>query len=83
LTERGIKVEIPVVYKGNKLDSIYRIDLFVDREVIVELKSCKKLDAIHETQLQTYLRVANLRKGLLINFNVSVLKQGLRRILNN
>jgi len=87
LKERGIKVErqvdIPVVYKGNRLESVYRIDLFVNGEVIVELKSCKKLEAIHEAQLQTYLKLANVRKGLLINFNVPVLKHGLKRILNN
>lgn len=87
LKERDIEVErqveIPVVYKGVKLESVYRIDLFVNGEVIVELKSCKKLETIHEAQLQTYLKLANVRKGLLINFNVPVLKQGLKRILNN
>ncbi len=87
LKERGIEVErqvdIPIVYKGNRLESAYRIDLFVNGEVIVELKSCKKLEAIHEAQLQTYLKLANVRKGLLINFNVPVLNQGLKRILNN
>lgn len=87
LKERGIEVErqvdIPVVYKGNRLESVYRVDLFINGEVIVELKSCKKLEAIHEAQLQTYLKLASVRKGLLINFNVPVLKQGLKRILNN
>ena len=87
MKERDIEVErqieLPIVYKGNQLQSVYRIDLFVNAEVIVELKSCKKLETIHEAQLQTYLKLANVRKGLLINFNVPVLKQGLKRIPNN
>ena len=77
------QVELPIKYKGIKLNSNYRLDLLVNKQVVVELKSCTKLEAIHEAQLLTYLKLANIRYGLLINFNVPMLKQGLKRILNN
>jgi len=77
------QLELPIRYKSNILDSKYRIDLLVNKNVIVELKSCKKLEPIHEAQLLTYLKLSNLKYGLLINFNVPILKQGLKRILNN
>ena len=74
--------EVPVLYKGNKLDQNYRIDLLVNNQVIIELKSIKKIELIHDAQLLTYLKLANIRYGLLLNFNVPVMKQGIRRILN-
>lgn len=77
------QLELPIKYKNNILESKYKIDLLVNGNVIVELKSCKKLEPIHEAQLLTYLKLANLEYGLLINFNVPILKQGLKRILNN
>ncbi len=77
------QIELPIKYKNMILDSKYRIDLLVNKDVIVELKSCKKLEPIHEAQLLTYLKLSNLKYGLLINFNVSILKHGLKRILNN
>jgi GxxExxY protein len=87
LMQRDLVVErqldLPIRYKSNILDSKYRIDLLVNKNVIVELKSCKKLEPIHEAQLLTYLKLSNLKYGLLINFNVPILKQGLKRILNN
>lgn len=86
LQSRGLQVdrqkELPVDYKGMRLDTGYRIDLIVDNGMIVELKSVKRLEPIHEAQLLTYLKLANVRYGLLLNFNVPVLKQGIRRILN-
>ena len=74
--------EIPVLYKGNKLGQKYRIDLLVNNQVIIELKSIKKIEPIHDAQLLTYLKLANIRYGLLLNFNVPVMKQGIKRLLN-
>ena len=86
LQERDLIVkrqhEIPVSYKGKKLEQNYRIDLLVNNQVIVELKSIKKIESIHNAQLLTYLKLANKKYGLLLNFNVSVMKQGIRRLLN-
>lgn len=73
------QVAVPVVYKGRRLDCGYRLDLLVDRQVIVEIKAIEALDKIHEAQLLTYLRLTKLSRGLLINFNVPVLKDGIRR----
>jgi len=72
---------VPIVYKEIKLDCGYRPDLIVEKEVIVELKSIDAIAPIHETQILTYLRFANKRIGLLINFNVTILKNGLRRFI--
>ena len=74
------KVEhpLPVVYKDIKMDCGYRIDLFVESEIIIELKSVEKLLPIHEAQLLTYLKLANVKQGFLINFNVTQLKEGLK-----
>ncbi len=71
-----------MVYKGVKLDCGYRIDLLVNETVIVEIKSVEQLVPIHEAQLMTYLRLLQKKVGLLINFNVPVLKKGIiRRVL--
>ena len=72
---------LPVEYKGIKLDCGYRIDLLVEDLVILELKSVESLDPIHEAQLLTYLKLTGLKIGLLINFNVPVLKQGIKRFI--
>jgi GxxExxY protein len=74
--------EIPVEYKGVKLSCGYRIDLLVAGRVIVEIKSCDIVLPIHEAQLLTYLKLTGLRVGLLINFNVSVLRDGIKRLAN-
>ena len=74
--------EVPILYKGNKLEQVYRVDLLVNSEIIVELKSIKKIEAIHNAQLLTYLKLANKKYGLLLNFNVPVMKQGIKRLLN-
>ena len=85
LSTRSIAVErqvvLPVVYKGNKLDSVYRIDLLVERKVVVELKSIEKLLPIHDAQLITYLKLTGIKTGLLLNFNAAVLKDGIRRMV--
>ncbi len=86
LIQHGFNVErqkaLPVVYNNIKLEAGYRIDLLVENEVIVELKAVDELAPIHEAQLMTYLKLAEKKLGLLINFNVKLLKDGIvRRIL--
>ena len=70
---------MPVVYKDVKLDCGYRIDFIVEEKVVLELKAIEGLLLVHQAQLLTYLRLSGLRVGLLINFNVPVLKDGIRR----
>jgi GxxExxY protein len=83
LCQQGLSVErqkpVPIVYKNIKLDCGYRIDLLVENQIIIELKSVDRLAAIHEAQILTYLRLADIKVGILINFNVSLLKNGIRR----
>ncbi len=86
LALRGIGLErqlpLPVEYKGVRLDCSYRIDLLVEQSVVVEIKSLSSIEPIHEAQLLTYLRMGGWKLGLLINFNVPALKNGIcRRIL--
>lgn len=85
LVQRGRRVEqqkpLPVVYKGVHLDVGYRLDLLVDGLVIVELKAVDQLLPIHEAQLLSYLKLSGCRVGLLINFNVRLLKDGIRRLV--
>ena len=74
-----LQVPVPVEYKGVHLDCGYRIDVLVDQQVILELKSVERVLAIHEAQLLTYMKLADITKGLLINFNVRRLVDGIRR----
>ena len=87
LADRGLSVErpkaLPVTYRGVKLDCGYRLDLLVDEKVIVELKAIDRLLPIHSAQLLSYLKLSDCKVGLLINFNVKILKNGLRRIIND
>jgi GxxExxY protein len=76
-----VQVELPVEYKQIKLDCGYRMDLLVDDRLIVELKSVDQLLKIHEAQILTYMKLAKLKIGLLINFNVEVLRQGIKRFV--
>ena len=69
--------QLPLVYKGIQLDCGYRIDLLVEEQVVVELKTIGSLSPIHDAQLLTYMKLTNSSVGLLINFNVSVLKNGI------
>jgi GxxExxY protein len=78
-----IEVPLPVRYKGMLLDCGYPIDLLVDGRLILELKSVEKLLPLHEAQLLTYLKLGGWQIGLLMNFNVEVLRLGLKRIVNN
>ncbi len=77
----GRQVALPVVYKSVKLDCGYRMDLVVDDRLVVELKTVEKILPIHEAQLLTYLRLSGIRTGLLLNFNTSVLKDGIKRMV--
>ncbi len=85
LTERGFKVErqkkLPLVYKEVDLEIGYRIDLLVEDKVVVELKAVESLANIHQAQLLTYLKLSGIKVGLLMNFNVKLLKQGIRRFV--
>lgn len=74
---------LPIIYKGVKLDCGYRLDVLVEGIIILELKSCEKVEDIHRAQLLTYLKLSNLRLGLILNFNEPVLKDGIIRIVNN
>ena len=76
-----IQQPIPVVYKQIKLDCGYRVDLLVEDRLIVELKSVEQLLKIHEAQVLTYMKLANIRIGLLINFNIQMLKKGIKRFV--
>ncbi len=76
------QVPIPVIYKGTKLDKQFRADLIVEEKVIVELKCVDAINALHEVQLVSYLKLANKKLGLLLNFNVSLMRNGIRRKIN-
>ena len=73
---------LPVIYKGKQLDCGYRLDIVVENKIIVELKSCEKIELIHKAQLLTYLKLAGLTLGLLLNFNVPFMRDGIVRIVN-
>jgi len=87
LTLRRIPFErqkpLPLVYKDVKLDCGYRIDLLVGSRVVVELKAVEALAPVHDAVVLTYLRLSDCRIGLLINFHTAVLKDGIRRLVNN
>jgi GxxExxY protein len=86
LSEAGLSVQrqvhLPIRYRGVTIDGGYRIDLLVADQVVVEVKAVKSLESIHEAQLLTYLKLSDCRVGLLLNFNVELLKDGIRRLAN-
>lgn len=86
LRERGLLVRtqaaLPVVYKTIQMDLAYRIDLLVEESIVVELKTVPKLLPIHEAQLLTYLRLSGHRIGLLLNFHVPLMREGIKRMVN-
>ncbi len=85
LSQLGLKVEkqkpLPLVYREVKLDAGYRVDLLVENCVIVELKSVEALNDVHLAQIITYLKLSNCKLGLLVNFNVKHLKEGIKRVI--
>jgi len=87
LAQAGLKferqIELPVLYKGLKLDCGYRLDLVIEGSVILELKTVDQLLPIHSAQLLTYLKLSGLTVGLLLNFNEPVLKKGIKRLVNH
>jgi GxxExxY protein len=87
LGERGLAFErqhaVPIVYKRITLSAGYRIDVIVEKQIVVEVKSVDRLMSIHEAQVLTYLRLINAPAGLLINFNVPKLLDGLKRVINS
>ncbi|MFO7703465.1 GxxExxY protein [Psychroflexus maritimus] len=86
LRKKGFKVErqlaLPLIYKDVKLDAGYRIDLLVNDKVIIEVKSLDALAPIHTAQILTYLKLKDIKLGLLINFNSVVVKDGIKRVIN-
>jgi GxxExxY protein len=84
---RGIKaqqeVSLQLFYRGNPLNKDFRLDILVEDEIVVELKSVEQLAPIHTAQILSYLRLSNKRLGFLINFNVPVFKEGIKRYVNN
>ncbi|KIA97670.1 GxxExxY protein [Flavobacterium sp. KMS] len=87
ITKHGLFVEkekaMPITFEDVKLDCGYRIDLLVENKLIIELKSVESLNTIHLAQTLTYLKLGNYKLGLLINFNEILLKNGIRRVINN
>jgi len=85
LMECGIssikQVPMPFIYKGRKLELGYRLDLLVEDKVVIEVKSVECLNPVHTAQLMTYLKLSGCKIGLLINFNVAFLKEGIKRII--
>ena len=86
LNIQGLSVKrqlaLPLVYKDVKCDIGYRIDLLVENKVIVEIKSVESFNDVHIAQVLSYLKLSNCKLGLLINFNVSLLKEGIKRLVN-
>lgn len=86
LKELGLSVQkekpMPILYKEVKLDHGYRIDLLVENKVVVEIKTVDILNDVHKAQILTYLKLGNYKLGLLLNFHVSILKNGIKRIIN-
>jgi GxxExxY protein len=87
LIKAGLQVEkekaLPLVYESIKLDYGYRVDLIIERKVIIGVKSVDHLNDVHLAQILTYLKLSGCKLGLLMNFNVTLLKNGIRRIVNN
>lgn len=87
LKKYGVEVQkqktLPLIYEEVKLDIGYRIDLIVENKVIIELKAVEVLNDIHLAQLLTYLKLSNCKLGMLINFNVKLIKNGIKRVVNN
>jgi GxxExxY protein len=84
LTSRGVllarQVPLPIVYEATRLDAAYRMDIVVDDAVVIEIKAFEALTRLHEAQVLTYLKLSRKRVGFLMNFNVELFKDGLRRL---
>ncbi|MGQ1787098.1 GxxExxY protein [Saccharicrinis sp. GN24d3] len=86
LKQEGLRIEVekpmPLVFEGVNLECGYRIDILVENKVVIELKSVESLNDVHLAQTLTYMKLGNYKLGLLINFNVALLKQGIKRVVN-
>ena len=86
LDRRNVKFErqkaLQIEYKGVSINDAYRMDMVIDKGLIVELKACERIEPVHEAQLLTYLKLTNIKYGLIINFNVPLLKDGIKRMAN-
>ena len=86
LCKTGVKLEkqkpLPLIYEEIKLETGYRVDLIVENKLIIEIKSVEALNDVHLAQIMTYLKLSGCKLGLLINFNVVLIKDGIRRIIN-
>jgi GxxExxY protein len=74
---------LPISYKQVRFDCGYRLDVVVEGKIILELKSCEKIEGVHKAQLLTYLKLSGLKLGLILNFNVPIMKEGIVRVVNN
>ena len=87
LNKTGLEIQkqkaLPLVYEEVKLDIGYRIDIIIENKLILEIKSVEALNDIHFAQLLTYLKLTNCKLGMLINFNVALIKNGIKRVVNN
>ena len=87
LRQQGLSVKeqvsVPIRYKALDVSNAYRLDMLIEEELIVELKAVDKIEPVHIAQMLTYLKVNRLRLGLLLNFNVEVMKKGIRRVVSN
>jgi len=77
------QVPVPIRYKELEVSNAYRLDILIEDELIVELKAADKIEPVHVAQMLTYLKVSGLRLGLLLNFNVEVMKKGIKRVVSN
>jgi GxxExxY protein len=86
LLQRGLSLErqkpLPLIYKGQRLDAGYRLDLLVEAAVVVEIKTIDRFERVHVAQMMSYLKFTDCRVGLLINFNVALLTRGVKRVVN-
>lgn len=87
LKKAGLQVEkqkaLPLIYEEVKLDIGYRIDLLIEKKVVIEVKSVEALNDVHLAQVLTYLKLSDCRLGMLMNFNVTLIKNGIKRVVNN
>ena len=87
LKKSGLQIEkekpLPLIYEGVKLEVGYRVDILIENKLVIEVKSVEALNDIHLAQVLTYLKLSNCRLGMLINFNVTLIKNGIKRVVNN
>ncbi len=84
LRDLGIERQkpLPITYKGKLLDAGYRLDMVIEKAIILELKACEKIESVHQAQLLTYLKLSGLKLGLLLNFNAPLMRDGITRLVN-